>query len=307
MAEKLISLLLKLSELGNPEYICDRQLTLKCSELEVWKAKVSEMEREVKHWGKEVRSLHRQHKWLMFLTVPKVIILSDQLTSNERDAQRIVKEISFLFLNRRDVRSKLQDTVQELLGDCTSLATSETSLKIVGKFLDDLFGNEKIKEFAFPKRFCKSMSSEYHYRSPFTLHAALGFSPAQVIKLILTICHGFPEFYQVFNCHAMATVQNLQLFLDRAVHHQSTYILIGVNKLPYHLQEILLKLDTELKEHGVSAVHFIETSPSILRQVPWIELHEYKVVCCHNSSSWHVFTLTSLNLIGSRVFTNFGQ
>jgi len=70
------------------------------------------MEREVKHWGKEVRSLHRQHKWLMFLTVPKVIILSDQLTSNEHDAQRIVKEISFLFLNRRDVRSKLQNTVQ---------------------------------------------------------------------------------------------------------------------------------------------------------------------------------------------------
>ena len=135
---------------------------------------------------------------------------------------------------------------QELLGDCTSLATSETSLKIVGKFLDDLFGNEKIKEYAFPKRFCKSMSSEYHHRSPFTLHAALGFSPAQVIKLILTICHGFPEFYQVFNCHTMATVQNLQLFLDRAVHHQSTYILIGVNKLPYHLQEV--SSDTNIEQ-----------------------------------------------------------
>jgi len=70
------------------------------------------MEREVKRLGKEVHSLCRQHKWLMFLTVPKVIILSDQITSNEHDAQRIVKEISFLFLNRRDVRSKLQDSVQ---------------------------------------------------------------------------------------------------------------------------------------------------------------------------------------------------
>jgi len=35
MAEKLIRLLLKLSELGNPEYICDRELTLKCSEVHV--------------------------------------------------------------------------------------------------------------------------------------------------------------------------------------------------------------------------------------------------------------------------------
>jgi len=33
MAEKLVSLLLKLSELGNPEYIGDRELTLKCSEV----------------------------------------------------------------------------------------------------------------------------------------------------------------------------------------------------------------------------------------------------------------------------------
>ena len=33
MAQKLVSLLLKLSELGKPEYIGDRELTLKCSEV----------------------------------------------------------------------------------------------------------------------------------------------------------------------------------------------------------------------------------------------------------------------------------
>jgi len=131
---------------------------------------------------------------------------------------------------------------QEQLGDCIRLSTSTTSLKIVGRFLDDLLGNKEIKSYAFPKRPCKFPSlSEYHYHSPFILHAALGFSQIQLIKLILTICHGFPEFYQVFNCHAMATVQNLHLFLDRAEHHQSTYILIGVNKLPYHLQEVSQK------------------------------------------------------------------
>ena len=70
------------------------------------------MEREVKDWNTEVCFLHKQHKWLLFLTVPKVIILSDQLTSSTCDAQRIVKEISFMFLNSKDVRSKLQDVVQ---------------------------------------------------------------------------------------------------------------------------------------------------------------------------------------------------
>ena len=70
------------------------------------------MEGEVESWNKKVCSLHKQHKWLMFLAVPKVIVLSDQLTSSTYDAERIVKEISFMFLNKKDVRSNLRDVVQ---------------------------------------------------------------------------------------------------------------------------------------------------------------------------------------------------
>ena len=38
--------------------------------------------------------------------------------------------------------------------------------------------------------------------------------------------------------------------------------------------------NTSTSELGTSTIHFVETEPSILREMPWIQLKEYKVVPC---------------------------
>ena len=32
---------------------------------------------------------------------------------------------------------------------------------------------------------------------------------------------------------------------------------------------------------GMPTIHFVETAPSVLREVPWITYREYKVSCIH--------------------------
>ena len=93
--------------------------------------------------------------------------------------------------------------------------------------------------------------------------------------------------------------------MERIKHHPLTYLVLLVNMLPFNLQEVynnyyvfffmsihkiycfffyMQILITLLKQgetvdslkDGVS-VHFIETSPSVLREVPWITCQEYSV------------------------------
>lgn len=70
------------------------------------------------------------------------------------------------------------------------------------------------------------------------LHRLHGCSNAELIQLIFTIYDGIPEPFEVFYCQNLPTQNELDLFLERALRFPRQYIMLEVNKLPYHLQEV---------------------------------------------------------------------
>ena len=65
-------------------------------------------------------------------------------------------------------------------------------------------------------------------------------SPAQLLALIVNSYNGVPESFQLLRCHSSTSEEELQLFLNRVVQHPYQYMVIGVEKLRYDLQEVCL-------------------------------------------------------------------
>lgn len=74
--------------------------------------------------------------------------------------------------------------------------------------------------------------------SQILLHSCPGFTQRELIPLILNIFGGVLEPFQVFRCQASTTQEKLALFLKRAAKFQIPHLIVEVNKLPFHLQEV---------------------------------------------------------------------
>ena len=113
-------------------------------------------------------------------------------------------------------------------------------MQVVGHFLAVLF-----QDHTLPRR-CStkdSMSLPRHLRSlsrhsAQPLYACPTYSQLDFIRLILSVFSGIPEAYQVLHCQATTTEEQLNLFLKRVERHQSQYLMLAVNKLPFKLQEV---------------------------------------------------------------------
>ena len=126
------------------------------------------------------------------------------------------------------------------------------------------------------------------------------------------IYDGVPESFEVFCCRPTSTEEELRVFLSRAKSHPLTYLVLEVNKLSCKLQEVYISLlfllfltllwlqilmhlnlmpitNQETKPPDESPVvsspttslhlsmHFIETAPSLLREIPSIQQEVHKV------------------------------
>ena len=208
-----------------------------------------------------------------------------------------------------------------------SILRSETPMHVVGKFLAVLFANHSLPtRRGLGKRppSVTSRSRSYRHEYTHTLHYCPGYSQKELVQLIVSICNGVPESYEVFHCHKSSSREELELFLKRALHHPLHYLMLEVNKLPFKLQEVsgvrayihtsyvymcvckgscvsnslppslpplqyLLQFhlggtnivnitdSVESSQPQMATIQFIETSPSILREMPWILLKEHKV------------------------------
>ena len=164
---------------------------------------------------------------------------------------------------------------------------------VVGQFLDVLFTNHTLpcRSSSLQQR---SLSLPRHHRSasghaPFSqpLYSCPTYSQLDFLRLILNIFSGVPEAYQVLRCHTNTTEEELSLFLKRAEQHHAHYLMLGVNRLPFKLQESLVQV--HLVMQGIrqqevargqvtsSTLHFVETAPSMLREMPWIQYKDAKV------------------------------
>ena len=63
-------------------------------------------------WSDKVSQLRREYSWLLFFSVPKLLLLHSLVDELQPDLAAIVAEISFLFENDSDVRKKLTNVVK---------------------------------------------------------------------------------------------------------------------------------------------------------------------------------------------------
>ncbi len=106
-------------------------------------------------------------------------------------------------------------------------------MQVVGQFLDALLCDHVLAERPF------ITSPTLHDVIAQPLYFCPEYSQVDFLCFILTIFSGvLPEAYQVLRCKANTTEEELGLFLKRADHNLTHYLMLNVNMLPFRLQEV---------------------------------------------------------------------
>ena len=112
-------------------------------------------------------------------------------------------------------------------------------MQVVGTFLHKLFTDYDMKRYALqPRQPYRQTARLVAAQSPAILHSCHGLSRGQLMSLIINCYNGVPESFQLFRCHSTTSEDELNLFLKRVSIHPFQYMIVGVEKLPYQLQEV---------------------------------------------------------------------
>lgn len=110
-------------------------------------------------------------------------------------------------------------------------------MQVVGQFLEDLFSHPLVKNnLSLPHQ---HYNISHHLAQP--LYHCPSYSQMDFLCLILKIFTKVPETYQVLRCLETTTEEELNLFLNRVEIHCAHYLILHVNKLPFKLQEVIIK------------------------------------------------------------------
>ncbi len=130
---------------------------------------------------------------------------------------------------------------KELINCQKDVQNEEPPMHTIGQFLDVLFYEHPLprRSDSAPLLRTRSLTS-FSLSHDFTqlLHYCPRYSQSQLIQMLIGICSGVPEAFEVFRCRASTTEDELTLFLKRAARHSLRSIVLEVNKLPFKLQEV---------------------------------------------------------------------
>lgn len=119
----------------------------------------------------------------------------------------------------------------------------ELKIEVVGSFLHYLFLDKEYNK-KLPYRCCETL---IHMTSPTAsivdvshdyLYSVPGFNQGKLTRLVLGIYGGPPEPLEFLRCCQTTTEEDLHVFMKRVQSHPRKYIILQVNHLPYHLQEV---------------------------------------------------------------------
>ena len=111
----------------------------------------------------------------------------------------------------------------------------------IGEFLSIIFQEHSLPRRSDSAPLLRTRSlTVFSLSHDFTqlLHYCPRYSQSQLIQMLIGICSGVPEAFEVFRCRASTTEDELTLFLKRAARHSLRSIVLEVNKLPFKLQEV---------------------------------------------------------------------
>ena len=122
-----------------------------------------------------------------------------------------------------------------------SVLESSPAMEAVGSFLHKLITEHEMAKYALKVRHpYRQLSRSISSQASTILNLCHTLSPAQLLALIVNSYNGVPESFQLLRCHSSTSEEELQLFLNRVVQHPYQYMVIGVEKLRYDLQEVCL-------------------------------------------------------------------
>ena len=185
-------------------------------------------------------------------------------------------------------------------------------------FLDALFKHSEIAVYSPQKYINKRQPISHTVNGIQVLHYAPDFTQGELISIIVNIYRErLPQPYEFFRCHENSTAHQLKVFLTRAINHPLTFVVLGVNLLPINLQEVhklnnssviyftrdvtvrffIALLQMLLKQHmdihsssdyneNQPCIHYLETVPSVLQEMPWIQHEKHKVFICDKTYFW---------------------
>lgn len=120
-----------------------------------------------------------------------------------------------------------------------SILESSSPMEVVGCFLHKLIREHEMAKYALQVRHpYRQLSRSLSSQASTVLNSCPGLSSAQLLALIINSYNGVPESFQLLRCQSSTSEAELHLFLERVAHHPFQYMVIGVEKLPYDLQEV---------------------------------------------------------------------
>ncbi|KAL5475165.1 hypothetical protein EMCRGX_G027231 [Ephydatia muelleri] len=192
----------------------------------------------------------------------------------DRAVRHILNEVSFLCTNDSKTLGSMKNKIETLLNQCQhKLMKCQTPMHAISMFLSALLLNHSL-----PTRI--PMTS---VAAQIVVHSCPGFTQTELIPIILSIFNGVPEPFQIFRCQSSSTQVELDLFLRRAATFPIPHLILEVNRLPFQLQECLMKFHLEIEHSQSQQTHvrlclqYIETKHSNLRDIPWITIKEHKM------------------------------
>ena len=97
-------------ELGHPGYLKEDNVdSIKCSsEKNAIEELVKKVQLIVNEWNDEVSRLQDQNSWLLYFSVPKMLLLYELIQSPQKQINAIVNEISFLPVERGNLVKEVE-------------------------------------------------------------------------------------------------------------------------------------------------------------------------------------------------------
>eukprot|EP00731_Ephydatia_muelleri_P026783 Em0018g883a len=159
----------------------------------------------------------------------------------DQAVRHIVREISFLCTNDLETFGLMKNKVETLLNQCQH---EQTPMLTISMFLSALLLNHSLPTRIKPaQRLMTRVTGlmPVSLECSQVLHSCPGFTQNKLIPMILSIFDGVPEPFQIFRCQPLSTLEELDLFLQRAAKFPITHLILEVNKLPFQLQEVNLR------------------------------------------------------------------
>ena len=274
---KLAKILTQLHYYGHPEFMtCTMKYPLN-KDISELKQIISQYESKFYTWKQGIDNRNSVYPLLSHFTMQRVTAIVRDL--NLQDWDEAAQLLAFLFTRSQGLHSKLADWLRE---NFKSSEGGVSSSEHLGKLLNLMRENSELTayvatdqvvlcEYLVPARTVDQEKPCFHH-----IHKYHSVSDLEIMSLLISLYSDnpfhIPHNTEILHCTPTTGEEEIELFLKRTKQFPDfIYSLIKVNLLPTNLQEKIVSHMSRQK--NISQTHYIETGPSVLRELSTVKIH----------------------------------